>query len=814
MTDRPPPVPHGVVVDRIEAALAVVLVAIAAASFAGLVVAETGLFTRTILTLTTAVLLAIAAIAGRAVLRSDGLRVRRTPLGDWFALALVVGVASFAFRPPVDAEVDAADASVYLATGRLIVADGGLRRPVTVLSGLTPETVEGLFVRDRLPPRLLNYFPGGIQLSDDGVVEPGFFHLAPVWVAIWTTWFGDGPLWLNPIFGVLAIAFVWGAARRLWSTATASLVGLMLIANFAQIWFARIPVSEGIAETFVVAALAALTVALAESSATAAVLAGVAAGLSAFCRIDAMALVAVPLAGLAAFMLFTRTGPVRPMKWFLVSLLVVSTYAAGHLAIFAEAYIQRVYYMVFKVNWKGAAQLRATLPVGIVAVVALGVVALVLRRKAGGVASGMGAIGALRVPVAVVAVAVVLASVFIGWRAGNAFVMLVTPGIALLMGLGLVAAVATNARLAMPAAIVFVVSAVVYLPSPLDRTGVPMMLRRFVPVLLPVGMVLAGGAFDFVRRWAPGRLLVIPIAALSTLAMTVDSRVLFAATPYAGVRDELARIVGAIPANALVFVDPVTPSHFALALSTTFSRTSLLVTAPDPAGAVRRVVDEARAAGRPVRIVAAPEQVASRVWGPEAFRGLALRPLGLFPLDYVVLRSANDRLPVSPLPVSRSIAVYDVIDPPHERAMMPLRVDVGPLDLEWWPDGVHGPEMMQGATARWTNGDARFTLPPVDVDPARPLRLRFRLAAERPAGFARPSVELVFDDTPVGTFVATQPGFGEYEVAVPQPLVDRFRAGGVLGVRSDTFVPADHERSDDRRQLGVALDWMTVDGGS
>ena len=55
---------------------------------------------------------------------------------------------------------------------------------------------------------------------------------------------------MSPAFSIVAIVAFWLLARALTSTLVATLASLLLSVNFAQIWFARVPTTEIMAQAF------------------------------------------------------------------------------------------------------------------------------------------------------------------------------------------------------------------------------------------------------------------------------------------------------------------------------------------------------------------------------------------------------------------------------------------------------------------------------------------------------------------------------------------------------------------------------------
>ena len=138
-------------------------------------------------------------------------------------------------------------------------------------------------------------------------------------------------------------------------------------------------------------------------------------------------------------------------------------------------------------------------------------------------------------------------------------------------------------------------SALVYGESVRDRSTMPMLLRRFVPVILPLSALCVGMLID--RLWRRGTIPRVLAASRRGPHWASSGRRMpgrsIAAAPMTGVHDELGRLAAALPADAIVVTDQTTPSHFGLSLRGTFGREVLWVRpTADTAGG-------ARAAGAP-----------------------------------------------------------------------------------------------------------------------------------------------------------------------------------------------------------------------
>lgn len=782
--------------DAAEALLGVLFVVVSALSLLGMALAEAGALTAPAIAIAGAVIV-VGAIAWtwRAVSRQ---RVSRTSRLDWVVLAGLFAVSFAALRPPMEALVDAGDASVYLGIGQLVAEKHSLRPVDAVTASLAPDLKAQLFARDPMPPPLLNYFPGGLQLTTDGKIEPSFFHLTPVWMAMFDLAFGSrGGVFAGLFFATLAMPIAWAIGRRLAGTWTGVAAAALILANFGEQHFARWPCSEIVAQYFSLAAVWWLMVSIDNERATwASLAAGLAVGLAAFTRVDALMATALPVIGWLAVVAAIE----RADRWQRITALftatMVTTYAIAHAWVFSNAYSRRVLSAMSFVQRRYPRFVWGT----IAAAIMLGVVYLAYVR---------GGVRIRRAIAGVLAVAAIALLLIAGARVAGSVLepLLTVPGIIIAFAGIAAMLVRMPVRRAMPLIVVFFGSALLYLQHRLDVTGALLVFRRCVPVLLPLGAVLMAYAFSTMARLGP---IFKGLAVAGVVAFVVVfgalSRVVFAARLFDGEYERVATIARELPETSLTIVDPQTPSHLALALRSAFGRSVVLVSGQADGDALARLSAQVLAERRSARLLV-PSSHESRTLQPNQFAPMTIRALDRFPLEIVEFDPASRTLPGSVISVERELELY-AIEPPA-RVTLPLVMNLGPRDFSFAGAGWQPAETMRDVSARWTDGAGQLIMPAVDQPPDT-IAVVVVAAGTRPANLAPPSVQLSIAGVVLGSFVADRPGFAKYRLGLSREQTAALCRGGLLLIRSDAFVPARLSNSDDRRRLGIAVDRVEV----
>lgn len=785
-----------VVVERVFACGVVILAVVGGSA---LTLAEFNVFSRWLLA---GVALPFALFSVWRIVNEPRLNVAgRRVVSHWHVgtlLACVLALLVLTGRPS-EYLVDGSDASVYVNVAASIEHRGGIVTDEPLLADLDPDVREAVFDRDLFWPHLLNFLPGGIQISADEQLQPGFFHFSSAAMAGFSALFQSpsaGDL-VTPFSSVLVAVGIWLLAVRLSSPVAATTAIVLLSVNFAQLWFSRFPSSEMITAALVVAGALFTVRAAQDASRLSGTMAGLVFGLAASTRLDAIVLV-TPFVALYLIVVAVRRRWTPATTALAVAGGAFTAQAILHGIFVATPYTQRVLWRVFGTDWLVG---RSTwlLPAVVAATALLAVFLSRIGRQW------------TRLPaVHVVASAVLLAVIVRSWPqlwSGSGAWLFTPVGLALMACGAVWLACDDSSPEALLVVALFVASAVAFVETRTSGLSYPFVWRRFVPIVLPIGMVLIGHVMAVLwRRPAPWRAVAPLVVAGLALTFASQSRVLLAETPMTGVRGQFNQMAASLPANSVVMTDASTPSHFALSLHFSFNQPVLLVRGMEPL-AVQRVAHRILASGRTVVVATSPHAMPG---------GLLRSDLGAFdvvPIAGTVLRSMQLERVLSAVPtrmrtVEAPIEFYEVRE--AQPLPLPLTMDVGAADFRWRDSGFHALEQIGDASVRWTDGIGRVLVPRVEATDRA--RLMVRLAAPRPPGRPSPTISIHLGDQLLASVPDVPPEFTTIAIDLTKEAMQRLTSGpSFLELQSSFFVPRAEGLGDDPRQLGVLVDWFRIE---
>ena len=782
--------------DLLDAAFAVVTAVVAAAAWSALTLAEASRFTRnSVLALTILVAVSLLWWMWR----------RREPVAwraDWRALlwmVLLLPLAALPLRWHADAVVDGLDDTVYLDLGSMIASRGGLAVVDPLLAATPPPEWPALLSRDRFWPRRLNRFEGGVQVGDvSPALEPNFFHLLPAWIAVFDAFGGPGagPL-AAPALSLLVPVGVFLLTRRLAGVYAAMAASALVALNAAQIWASASTLSEASTAALLTSGTAFAVWWLEDRTAMPAVMTGIAIGLAGLCRVDAL-LLSLPVVFLVLAVdrwIAPRGRSHRLAMWLPLLALVIQ--AVVHALTIAAPYTLRMFR-----HLAHARSLLAAAGFALVASLVLLVAAAKWTRRASPSSWRSVTIGPALV---------MLATGWIAWHMRpdiqtNHLVVALSPLGLLVALLGLArASTERDLRywLVVGTALVW---ALAYGASARDTGMIPNVFRRDVPVLLPMGAVLAGALlFPRVAAWWHRAIGIVVLGILLAAQLPRLPWLADAAATGAS-RDSLRALASAVPAGSLVLVERGLPGHLPLSLDVVADRTALAAGRTSLAwAALRGLVDRTAARGHAVFVVA---PAAKDPPSPPAFEtiGLSLAPVTETSFVQPQLRPTVGQWPTHVDRRVWALALYRA----EAVAGLPWRLDVGAADYGALGPGWLGAETLYGESARWTTGTAQVMLPHLDCSPGVS-ELRLRLASIRPPGVAQPAVDVAVADQQAGRLIPDDSAFRVYALPLTPDLGRRVcDSPATMTLRAPTFVPANSAGSVDQRTLGIAVDWLEL----
>ena len=363
--------------------------------------------------------------------------------------------------------------------------------------------------------------------------------------------------------------------------------------------------------------------------------------------------------------------------------------------------------------------------------------------------------------------------------------------------------------------------AVLYLWNPLNSPRHIYMVRRYVPAVFPAFLLYAGYALAALlphpsplpegegmrpphsgplslwervgvraNRVGVRGLLALALYVALIAGMLPETLRVTASSETAGADAQVAKLAAQIDPNGIVLFAAADPmglaAQLALPLQFIHGRDALLLLGDADPTRLGRLIQGWEAAGRQVYVVA-DDSVQS--FAPA---GITFAPAGAARLDLPTLEAPFDRPPTEWLTYRTSVDVFEVTDKVASAA-----VTLGQGDALNLAGGWYGREGEEGATFRWTNGDASLRVP----WPANAGRLAVRMGSVGPN---TTPVDVSVNGTSIGR-IDVAPSVADYRL----PLPGKLAASGTAIVRltSPTFTPG----GADTRRLGVIVSRVAIE---
>jgi hypothetical protein len=518
---------------------------------------------------------------------------------------IVLTVLFGALLPPIDTTLGASDSSVYLATAHQLARHGTILHHDALVAEMTVAERETL-LRNRFEGDHTGQyarFPGGVPLVSPFRDEVSFYfyHLFPAWLAVGLETLG--------VFGGIGLLSLFFIGRRLGGTTLGLSVCAVHACFYPQVYFSRFPSSEMLAQALFLSGLCVFLLGLDSPEGIRRPyvgLAGLLWGALCLCRVDAMPFLWLGLTVVA--FLPARMG-IQREDWAVPMLMTV---------LFASMALY--HQLVNGIDYVGAfspGRLTAIVSAAVAGRRWPSLVVLVVLAAAGlfiyrceparrysrwmiAIARVFGlAVSAITLARFLMVLDGSLVTTHVHWIA-----MYTTPIVLLVLCGGLLIAVLECFREgSSPAAAVafafFVGPAACYLIDPMVIAQQPWAMRRFVPVIFPLLLLLALYGWQAGLRRSFRARPALAQAVFAGLAVAIAGRFLGSSISLIGrpahVRTAAdVRLLGdAIPEGALVLIpDEDASLHLQLALEYTRAKDVLLLPLRhDPGGRFDEVMN-------------------------------------------------------------------------------------------------------------------------------------------------------------------------------------------------------------------------------
>ena len=718
------------------------------------------------------------------------------------AFAASTVLAGFLFLPPFETAVNGDDATVYLNFSRKIAETGALVFDDPLVRELPVETREYLFLNRQPRDMTGRYarFPGGFLISD--IAEPdvtaGFSPLFPVLAALFHQALPPlGAFFVAPLFGALSIGGLFLVGANCGGLRVGLLAALLTAVSLPQIWFARYPLPETVAQFFLMAGLVAALAAFRDNRPWLGAGAGWLFGVACFAKIDLLVLLSVALAAFVAWWLLVRPGGRgRCVALLLVAFGAVFLHNLLHYLVFPSHYAPYVEEIVRS----QVLELLPRLGMALLALLAAVGAGLVAIRRGGGLVARPGrALGWALVGLLVAYAAVYVTSYpgrwpdtlfWLSWYLSWPVLGMCVVGLLWLVCSG-------RAGRADPGlSFLLILTAVVslhYLYDPLEPGQHIWSMRRFVPVVLPGLLVVVAMGAGRLVEWVYFEFRTVATTALAAMLVGfvgAPSASVLGERLWAGVLDQSTEVARTFPDDSVVLVGPeLAGTHIQTSLTYLHGVDAVLVQQDEPGGVLRDVVRDWLAADRPVFIVVAERGFS--VPAPE----LTLSEVRHASIDLRTLERTRERVPSDLVDVSIGLRILRVA---RDDASAGKVIDIGNLadDLVAGLRGFHGVEQESNARSfRWSEEEASVVIAGGD-------RVSLVVAGARP-----PEVEPARISVWAGPHrIADGLVLGNDVQTITLDLPESERSGPTeLTIRSTAFRPQSLGLSSDRRSLGVRL---------
>ncbi len=726
------------------------------------------------------------------------------------AFCAVTLLGAVLYFPAYDSVVFGDDASVYLSFGRKIAETGRLVFDDPLLREMPAEAREDLFLNRQPRDMTGRYarFPGGFLIAD--IAQPdvtaGFSPLFPVLTALFYEAVpARGAPAVTPLFAVLSLGGLFLVGASIGGIRTGLLAAVLLAVSLPQLWFAKYPVPDIVAQFFVVAGLLALLAAFRDDRPWLAAAAGGLFGMACFAKVDMIVLLTVTLTAFAAWRLLSRpAGGERCVTYLFAASGVMLAHNLLHYLLFPSHYTRYVEELIttsflFRLLAESVV-LVGVLVAALLAFTALAVVVARWRGRTGAAARQaggfllLGLLAAYAVNYAVTNPGRFPDTIFwLGWYLSWPVLGLCVIALVWLLRSGRAGSV--NQGLSFMLILIGVVG-LHYLYDPLEDGDHIWSMRRFVPVVLPGLLLILATAANRLIEWIYVEYRTAATITIGLILMALLGRpsLAVAGKPlWEGALEQTAALARVFPENAAVLVSPeLAGTHVQTSLAYLHDIDTILIQEQQPGERLRDVVLDWLSRGREVFIVVSRQGFSFPA--PE----LTLSEFRNIRIDVLTLEQTTDRLPQALVESSAGMRILQVVR--GDGITVPARtaVNIGnPADdIVSNLEGFYAAEQDPAAGPyRWSRELASFAIPAGD-------RVMLVVAGGRPAGAPPAEISVWTGRYQIADSLVVE----NQPQAITLDIPPSERAGPTeLMIRSTVFQPEALGLSPDTRNLGVRV---------
>ena len=164
--------------------------------------------------------------------------------------ALVIIAAAFFFRP-FEFKLADGDPGYYYNHGYILATTRNINTYDKAEPTMSEQERKTFFLNG-----IAQFISLHLRSVATGKMQPQLYHMLPVWTGLFIALFGStGGLYVIPLFALLSILLVFALVRRMTGLAGAAIAAGLMVFFFPELYFARIPASEMLAQFFLLAAI-------------------------------------------------------------------------------------------------------------------------------------------------------------------------------------------------------------------------------------------------------------------------------------------------------------------------------------------------------------------------------------------------------------------------------------------------------------------------------------------------------------------------------------------------------------------------------